>query len=102
MATRAAKPLAGGASDRFDVIESFAANVRAHRRRLGLTQAELAEAAEMETRHLQRTESGQVDVGITTLIRLAEALAVEPGQLLLPAKLPPRAPGRPRTKKQSS
>jgi transcriptional regulator with XRE-family HTH domain len=76
----------------------IAANVRRLRTRLGLTQAELAELAGFNGRHLQRIERGQVDLKVASLGELAEALGVAPGVLLRPAKLEPSRPGRPRHK----
>jgi len=84
-----------------DPLESVAANIIRNRRRLGLTQAALAERAEMEVRQVQRVESGRIDVGIVTLVLLAKALKVAPGRLLLPAHFLRPGPGRPKTKKAS-
>jgi transcriptional regulator with XRE-family HTH domain len=82
-----------------DPLESVAANLVRNRRRLGLTQADLAERAEMEVRQVQRAESGKIDVGIVTLVVLAKALEVAPGLLLRPARLVRAGPGRPRMKR---
>lgn len=71
------------------------ANVRRLRRRLGLTQAALAEAAEIDGRHLQRIERGKVDLHVSHLERLAAVLHVSPAALLAPADLEPSRPGRP-------
>jgi transcriptional regulator with XRE-family HTH domain len=64
------------------VAERFGANLRRVRRREGLSQEELAVRAS-----LHRTEIGRLEVGgracrIDTLIRLAGAMAVPPGELL--------------------
>ena len=71
------------------------ANVRRVRRALGLTQAELAEAAGFNGRHIQRIERGVVDLKVESLAVLAKVLGVSPGALLRPAKLEPSKPGRP-------
>ncbi|AGP38184.1 helix-turn-helix domain-containing protein [Sorangium cellulosum] len=85
------------------VLESIGANVHRLRVRLGLTQEALAEAANISTGFLQRLERGKTNVGVVVLVRLADALAVEPGALLRRAELPEATPGRPRkarTKRQ--
>ncbi|XXY51178.1 helix-turn-helix transcriptional regulator [Sorangium sp. So ce269] len=64
--------------------------------RLGLTQDALAEAAEISTGFLQRLERGKTNVGVVILVRLADALGVEPGVLLRRAALPVVTRGRPR------
>jgi ribosome-binding protein aMBF1 (putative translation factor) len=78
-----------------DVLRSLAANVRAIRRRRGLTQDRLAELAKLDLRQVQRAESGRVDVGLLTLSALAAALDVAPGRLLRSATLEPPRLGRP-------
>jgi transcriptional regulator with XRE-family HTH domain len=81
-----------------DPLESVAANIVRTRRRLGLTQAALAERAQMELRQVQRAESGTIDVGIGSLVVLAQALEVAPGRLLRPASLVRAGRGRPKAK----
>ncbi|MFW6031488.1 MAG: helix-turn-helix domain-containing protein [Myxococcota bacterium] len=80
------------------VVGFLAANVRRTRLRRGLTQEELAEAADLSTVHLQRIERGAADIRVTALARLAEALGVQPGTLLRPSRPQKRRAGRP-TKK---
>ena len=70
-------------------------NVKRWRLRRDLTQEELAEAADVDTRFIQKIESGNVDVGAAVLVALAEALRVRPGVLLRVAALVPQKPGRP-------
>jgi transcriptional regulator with XRE-family HTH domain len=77
------------------VLESIAANVRRLRLRAGLTQAQLAEAADLDLRQLQRIERAEVNFGVSTLLDLAEALGKTAGRLLRAATLPPSPPGRP-------
>lgn len=72
------------------------ANVRKARVRLGLSQAQLAEKAGVNGRHLQRIERGLVDLHVSALQALADALEVTPAALLKPAKLEPSRPGRPK------
>lgn len=80
-------------------IEYVAANVRRLRRRLGLSQAALAEKAGFNVRWLQDVEVAKVDLRIQTLVRLAGALGVPPARLLRRARLAVPGPGRPRTKR---
>ena len=58
------------------------ANLRRFREGLNLTQEDLAHAAELATRHLQKIEAGQVNVTLRTLGRLGSALGVEASILL--------------------
>lgn len=69
-----------------------------HRRRvrLGLSQEALSEAADISTGFLQRVERGKTNVGVVVLVRLADALGVEPNVLLRRAVLPEVTRGRPR------
>ncbi|WP_437597690.1 XRE family transcriptional regulator [Sorangium sp. So ce590] len=63
-------------------------------------------AAEISAGFLQRVERGTTSVGVGVLVRLADALAVEPGVLLRRATLPGvtrgRPPRSPRAKRQPS
>jgi transcriptional regulator with XRE-family HTH domain len=73
--------------------------------RQGLSQEALAEAADISTGFLQRVERGKTNLGIVVLVRLADALGVEPGVLLRRAALPEVTRGRPRkarVKRESS
>ncbi len=78
------------------VLEYIGANVHRLRVRLGLSQEALAEAADISTGFLQRLERGKTNVGVVVLVRLADALGVEPGVLLRRAELPEVTRGRPR------
>jgi transcriptional regulator with XRE-family HTH domain len=83
------------------VLESLAANLVRGRRRFGITQAKLAELADLDLRQVQRAESGRIDVGIVTLVVLARALDLAPGQLLRAARLVRAGRGRPKAKKKA-
>lgn len=52
------------------------------RRREGLSQEQLAERASLHRTEIGRLESGERVCRIDTLIRLADAMAVPPGELL--------------------
>lgn len=77
------------------VLRSIAANLRAARRRRGLTQAALAEAANLDVRQVQRAESGKIDVGVVAVAALADALKMPVGRLFRMAVLEPVKAGRP-------
>lgn len=61
----------------------------------GLTQEELAERAELSARYIQRVESGGENLTLLTLLHVADALRVEPADLLQQARRGPAGPGRP-------
>ncbi|MDR2712496.1 MAG: helix-turn-helix domain-containing protein [Clostridiales bacterium] len=56
--------------------------VRAHRERAGLTQAELAVAANVSESYIQRIEYGQRTPTITVFLQLARAFDVESTEFL--------------------
>jgi len=57
--------------------EQFGALVRHHRKRAGLSQAQLAERIDRQTNAVQRLESGEAAPTFDTVVRLAEALDVD-------------------------
>lgn len=57
-------------------------NLRDARKRLGLTQEEVAERSGVHPTEVSRIEAGKRDPRISTLLRLARALEVRPGELL--------------------
>jgi transcriptional regulator with XRE-family HTH domain len=68
--------------------------------RRGLTQAELAEQADVELRFVQRVEQAKVNFGVVALVKLAQALEIAPAELLRPAELPRAKRGRPKAAKR--
>ena len=66
------------------------ANVRSKRTSSSLTVKKAAARAEMNPRLWQKIEAGQSNATLFTLVRIGEALDVEPGHLLLepPARTP--------------
>ena len=74
----------------------IAANVRARRQALNLTQELLSKFIKMDVTTVQRIERGMVNLTVETLVLLAEALEVEPGELFKPAEMKPRKNGRPK------
>lgn len=62
--------------------QTIAANVIASRQSAGITQLELGERSGQTVPAISRLESGRHLPSLTTLLRVAEGLGVEPGQLL--------------------
>ena len=65
-----------------DLKEIIATNLRRKRRDQQMTQEELAERAGLSTRYVGAIERGDVSASVTVLGQIAEALGVEPGDLL--------------------
>ena len=83
-----------------DCLVLIAANVRHFRERRGLTQAELAEAVEIDLRQVSRIETARAgDFGVSHFIRLADVLDVRLTDLLRERELLEPKRGRPVTKK---
>ena len=57
-------------------------NLRAERKRLGLTQEQVAERSGVHSTEVSRIEGGKRDPKVSTLERLARAVEVKPGRLL--------------------
>lgn len=60
----------------------FAANMKARRQRLGMTQAQLAEVLSKDRSVVIKLESGESNVTLSTLDAVASALSVPPAALL--------------------
>lgn len=71
-----------------EIVKRFAARLKELRRSRGLTQAELAEKAQITTSYVGRLESGGAGPGIDLVDRLAVALGTTVTDLL-PAAPPP-------------
>jgi transcriptional regulator with XRE-family HTH domain len=63
-------------------IRALRANLRRQRSVLGLSQEEVAERLGMATRHYQKIESGELNVTMATLCKVADVLRIEPATLL--------------------
>ena len=57
-------------------------NLRAARAKLGLTQEQVAERSGVQAGEVSRIESGKRDPQLSTILKLAKAVEVKPGQLL--------------------
>jgi len=55
-------------------LQAFGANVRRQRTRKGFTQEKLAELADLNTRTVQKIEAGNINILLTTVLRLRKAL----------------------------
>lgn len=64
-----------------DLKQRFGNLVAAHRRRMGWTQRQLAEAADLSDDMVARVETGSTGVSFRTIEKLAAALAVDPAEL---------------------
>jgi transcriptional regulator with XRE-family HTH domain len=67
-----------------DLPQILGRNVREHRRRLGLSQEQLALDAEMKRSYVSDLERGTRNPSLKAIGRLAAALGVEGWQLLQP------------------
>ena len=63
-------------------LKAFGANVRRERVASGLTQEKLAEKADLNIRTLQSIEAGELNVLVTTAMRLQRALDCEWDKLM--------------------
>lgn len=70
-----------------DLREVFAGNLRRLRNERGLSQDELADSAEVSRSYLSQLEKGVFYASLKIIGRLADALEVEPAELL---RLPSR------------
>ena len=66
-----------------DVVQLLGVNVRRHRKLQGMTQDQLAVAAGMERSYVSDLERGTRNPSVLALGRLANALGIEPHELLL-------------------
>lgn len=73
-----------------DIRQRLRANLRALRIAASLTVKEAAARAKMNMRHWQKIESGEVNVTLQTLSRLAAAFGCDPADLIAePAPIAP-------------
>ena len=65
-----------------EVVRAFGLAVRIFRERQGWSQAQLAEASKVDRAYISRIELGNVDPGLETQRRLADALGVTHTELI--------------------
>lgn len=70
-----------------DLRQAFAANLRRFRHAKGVSQEDLAYGADVNRTYVSKLEKGVSYPGLEIIAKLANALAVEPAELLM---LPPR------------
>jgi transcriptional regulator with XRE-family HTH domain len=89
------------ADDLHAVLAEIGANIRRQRERLGWTQAELAEVAEIELSYLQKVEYGTARPSLAVLLRIATAMGTSFFVLCRSSRAPNprRQRGRPRKRK---
>jgi transcriptional regulator with XRE-family HTH domain len=63
-------------------VGTLGQNLREARDKLGLTQEQVAERSGVQAGEVSRIEAGKRDPQISTVLKLAKALEVAPGQLL--------------------
>lgn len=64
----------------------FGLQVKFHRKKMNMTQKNLSEASGVKMRHIQKIEAGEVDVRLSTIGAISQALDIAPSTLLYPAK----------------
>jgi transcriptional regulator with XRE-family HTH domain len=64
-------------------LKQFGANVRRERMAKGITQERFAELVDLNIRTVQKIEAGQINILLTTIIRIHRALGC-PWQRLIP------------------
>jgi transcriptional regulator with XRE-family HTH domain len=63
-------------------VTALGTNLREARKRLGLTQEQVAERSGVHSTEVSRIEGGKRDPKVSTLERLARAVELKPGRLL--------------------
>ncbi|WP_412772394.1 helix-turn-helix domain-containing protein [Nitrobacter sp.] len=71
-----------------DLKEVMARNLRRVRHDKKLTQEELADRANLSLRYVGAIERGDVSASVTVLGQIADALEIEPGELLKKSNRP--------------
>lgn len=66
-------------------LVAFGANVRRERSERSITQEELAELVDLNIRTVQKIEAGQINILITTAMRLQRALGCKWEKLMPPS-----------------
>jgi transcriptional regulator with XRE-family HTH domain len=71
-----------------DLRQTFAANLRRFRHAKGISQEDLAHAAEVNRTYISKLEKGSTYVGLEIIGKFADVLEVDPAEFL---RKPPRA-----------
>lgn len=70
-------------TQKLDVQERFAANMRRIRKSKGLTQEHVAELAQLHTNYISSVERAERNISLRNIEKIAIALGVEMGELLV-------------------
>jgi transcriptional regulator with XRE-family HTH domain len=65
-----------------DILKKIADNVRHYRSERKLTQKQLAKKAKISRGYVSQIENAKLNIYLTTLVKLAKALGVSPGDLV--------------------
>lgn len=63
------------------LYEKFGLNVVYYRKRMKLTQLQLAELVDIDRSHISAIELGNVSVSMDVIFKLSEVLGIKPGDL---------------------
>lgn len=69
-----------------DIIKVFGSNVKAYRQRIGLSQEAFAEKCGMHRTYISAIECFRRSISLENIQKIADALEIEPYQLLLENK----------------
>jgi transcriptional regulator with XRE-family HTH domain len=72
-----------------DIKRILGNNIRLHRKKLNLTQEELAEKLEVSSTHLARLEAGAKFASPELIAKLAETFSISPAFLFITSELKP-------------
>jgi transcriptional regulator with XRE-family HTH domain len=75
---------------RSDALSTLGGRVRARRLELGFSQEALGDVSGLHWTFIGQVERGRRNISLHNLLRLAEALEVDPGQLVEGLVAPPR------------
>jgi transcriptional regulator with XRE-family HTH domain len=64
------------------ILSAFGATLRAYRQEAGLSQEKLAAKAGLDRTYVGGAERGERNVALINIVRLAEALGIEPADLV--------------------
>ncbi len=64
------------------LLKQFGHNVRAERQKIGLSQEELADKADLDRSYVGGVERGERNISLLNIVKLAKAIGIPPMQLL--------------------
>ena len=65
-----------------DILLKFGKNIRKHRKRLDITQEELADCVELHRTYIGAVERGERNVSLENIVAIARGLNTTPSKLL--------------------